>query len=448
MQAFKKAYLSASIGVSTHVKGKPRPKPVWLMRYRLPSGIQSERVLGKAWTKRTRPPEGYLSEGQAIALKEQFLADHSSSRAPSARKSFAKARADFIARCTREKRLRTSTLHGYQRIGQRLGRRLWRAGKTWDDCQLGTFTEQRVLGVYEELLDADRAADTLNHYRRVIRGIFGTAQGSVALVWEWTAPRPDSDKLHVYTPAQVERLRAHAYSDRDLDLYTLATEAGLRQSEQVGLKIINCDLDADGGLIRVEDAFTIRGGAAGTKSHRVRAVPTSANVREVLWRRCHGRPTHDSHGEPMHVFVEDGTENEPISAVNLYRRFISACERAGLPRITYHDLRHTFGTQMIRHPDVDIEMLRQWMGHADVRTTMRYLHYEPRPEHGAKITEVFGRSSDRADVVAMPARRGGRPARYPGRCPHCGAPKAPGQPYCAPRMREVRRASEARRRTS
>ena len=350
MQASKKTYLSASVSISTHCKGKRRPEPVWLTRYRLPNGLQSERVLGKAWTKRSRAAEGYLSKGQAIALKEQFLADHSRSRAPSARKSFAKARADFISRCAREKRLRRSTLHGYEQIGERLGLRPWRGGKTWDDRQLGSFTERDVLGVYEEMLEADRAPDTLNHYRRVIRGIVGTATGSPALAWEWMPSKPDSNKLHVYTPAQVAQLKAYAYSDLDRDLCTLATEAGLRQSEQVGLKIINCDFDADGGLVRVEDAFTIRGGAAGTKSHRVRAVPMSANVREVLWRRCQGRPTHDSNGEPMHVFVEDGTENEPISAINLYRRFISACERAGLPRITYHDLRHTFGTQMVPPP--------------------------------------------------------------------------------------------------
>jgi hypothetical protein len=31
----------------------------------------------------------------------------------------------------------------------------------------------------------------------------------------------------------------------------------------------------------------------------------------------------------------------------------------------------------------DIRRVQEWMGHADVQTTMRYLHYAPRPEDGA-----------------------------------------------------------------
>ena len=56
----------------------------------------------------------------------------------------------------------------------------------------------------------------------------------------------------------------------------------------------------------------------------------------------------------------------------------SRCARAGLRPLRFHDLRHTFGTRVIAK--VDIRRVQEWMGHADVQTTMRYLHFVPRAE--------------------------------------------------------------------
>ncbi len=59
----------------------------------------------------------------------------------------------------------------------------------------------------------------------------------------------------------------------------------------------------------------------------------------------------------------------------------------------FHDLRHTFGTRMIAK--ADIRRVQEWMGHADIQTTMRYLHYAPRAEDAALVAEAF--------AVAQPA---------------------------------------------
>jgi integrase len=52
-----------------------------------------------------------------------------------------------------------------------------------------------------------------------------------------------------------------------------------------------------------------------------------------------------------------------------------------------HDLRHTFGTRMIAK--ADIRRVQEWMGHADIRTTMRYLHYAPRDDDARLVAEAF-----------------------------------------------------------
>ncbi len=58
-----------------------------------------------------------------------------------------------------------------------------------------------------------------------------------------------------------------------------------------------------------------------------------------------------------------------------------------MPAIRFHDLRHTFGTRMIGK--ADIRRVQEWMGHADVQTTMKYLHYVPREQDAQLVAEAF-----------------------------------------------------------
>ncbi len=37
----------------------------------------------------------------------------------------------------------------------------------------------------------------------------------------------------------------------------------------------------------------------------------------------------------------------------------------------------------------DIRRVQEWMGHADIQTTMRYLHYAPRDEDARLVAEAF-----------------------------------------------------------
>ena len=74
-----------------------------------------------------------------------------------------------------------------------------------------------------------------------------------------------------------------------------------------------------------------------------------------------------------HVFRRDGRRG-PV----WYAKYLTALDLAGLRRLRVHDLRHTFGTTIIGR--ADILRVKEWMGDADVQTTMRYLQYPPRTE--------------------------------------------------------------------
>ena len=77
-------------------------------------------------------------------------------------------------------------------------------------------------------------------------------------------------------------------------------------------------------------------------------------------------------------FVFAGEVGLPLDGDALSSRYRDALARAGLRPLRFHDLRHTFGTRMIAK--ADIRRVQEWMGHADIQTTMRYLHYAPREE--------------------------------------------------------------------
>jgi integrase len=74
-------------------------------------------------------------------------------------------------------------------------------------------------------------------------------------------------------------------------------------------------------------------------------------------------------GDDDLVFV--GDPGGYVDGWALRRRYIATLDRAGLRRLRFHDLRHTFGTRMIAK--ADILRVKDWMGHADVQTTVRYL---------------------------------------------------------------------------
>jgi integrase len=348
------------------------------MRFRLASGSDSSKVLGPAWTGRGRPPRGYLSEGEALAMASRFAEEHSTDT-PAMRRTFQAALDAFLQECAVERRLRGSTVHGYRKLGERLACRSW-GGGTWAQRRLDTFSADELLALRSELVEVGCSPETVNHYRRVLRGVFGREQPRVMLAWPWMAPRPESEgRLRFYIPVQVRALLEHAGSEMDRAVYTLASEAGPRLSEIRALKVANVDFEM--GVLRLEDGFTTTGGHAGNKGRRARSVPMTAHVRAALEPFCEGKA-----GESL-VFENDRKPGEPICGTWLYRHFLAASAEAGLPRIRLHDLRHTFGTQAIRA--FRVHEVQRLMGHRHLTTTEIYLHYAPDHDAAKKLTALW-----------------------------------------------------------
>jgi hypothetical protein len=84
----------------------------------------------------------------------------------------------------------------------------------------------------------------------------------------------------------------------------------------------------------------------------------------------------------------------------VYRK---ALEHAGLRRLRFHDLRHTFGTRAVEKADSILE-LKEWMGHANVQTTMRYLHYKSKADAARRLSEALTEESTPRELQPGPAQ--------------------------------------------
>ncbi|MBV9310842.1 MAG: tyrosine-type recombinase/integrase [Solirubrobacterales bacterium] len=108
-------------------------------------------------------------------------------------------------------------------------------------------------------------------------------------------------------------------------------------------------------------------------------------------------------GEREHFVSDDdlvfpGQWGDYLDGSALRRRYAAALRLAGLRKLRFHDLRHTFGTRMISK--ADIRRVQEWMGHADIQTTMKYLHYAPRAEDARLVAEAFTLDSSAISELA------------------------------------------------
>ena len=75
---------------------------------------------------------------------------------------------------------------------------------------------------------------------------------------------------------------------------------------------------------------------------------------------------------------------------------------ADLPRIRFHDLRHTFGTQAVQA--FALTDVKAYMGHADIQMTMIYVHHVPQNDAADKLSRLLEASINEASGCAPGAR--------------------------------------------
>jgi integrase len=185
--------------------------------------------------------------------------------------------------------------------------------------------------------------------------------------------------IDVFSREEVMALVRAAQDDQDGVLYLTAAFTGLRLGELLGLRWEDVDFDA--ATIRVRRNWT--DGREGTpKSGRDRAVPMMDDVAQALARLA--QRDRDTTDRDL-VFCDQLGRH--LGYKTLRARYKKALKTAKLRDLRFHDLRHTFGTHAIRAADPREVM--EWMGHADIQTTQKYLAYKPRRDAAKRLAAAF-----------------------------------------------------------
>ncbi len=334
--------------------------PVWYAKYRLPSGRQVQKKIGPAWAQRGRPAAGYFTKRTADDWLRGVLDEARRGTLPGMVRTgvtLSDAAAEWLRYCEHERAVKVSTLTEYRHASDRIIR------------DLG---HHMIEDVTPEMLERWKGTLALSNrsvakYLVILLGIFKRAMKVWGLPRNPAAdverPRQRvSDDLEAFSPEEIWALVRAAGSDQDAAVFLTAAFTGLRMGELLALQWR--DVDFAGDAIRVRRSYNIHGGIGTPKSGKVRSVPMVPDVAGALARLSE---RDEFIGDDELVFPNEF--GRFMDASSLRDRYKASLARAGLRRLRFHDLRHTFGTLAVRRAEVPA--VQAWMGHSDIQTTMR-----------------------------------------------------------------------------
>ena len=215
-----------------------------------------------------------------------------------------------------------------------------------------------------EKLKAGLSPKTVNNHLTILRRCLVVAQewGVLKHVpqFKWLkVPKPEFDFLDFDEAARLVAAADHEWPTMIL----VAMRTGLRQGELLALRWDDVDLVRGSLVVRRSDW---RGHVGAPKNGRTREVPLSPEAVTALKAHRHLR------GDLVfcHATGRPWTENE------LRRPLYRACKRAGLRRIGWHVLRHTFASHLVMR-GVALKAVQELLGHSTMEMTMRYAHLTP-----------------------------------------------------------------------
>jgi len=154
----------------------------------------------------------------------------------------------------------------------------------------------------------------------------------------------------------------------------IALNTGLRRGEVLSLKWENIDFRK--GRIFIEDS----------KSGKSRTVP----MNRLVYNTLKSLPK-----DAEFVFFNEKTKGH---LQDVKRSFKSACLKAGIKGLRFHDLRHTAASKMIQ-TGIDLVTVSKILGHSSIQTTMIYVHSTDKLMRAAveKLADIYEQTRQKVD---------------------------------------------------
>ena len=223
----------------------------------------------------------------------------------------------------------------------------------------------------EKLATGQLSAKTINNHLVVLRKLLVTAEE-----WEAVDRVPRIRRLSVppckfdwLTREESERFLASVekHYPQWRAFFFMALRTGMRRGELFGVFWDDVDLVAETVTVR---RSVYRGSFVSPKNGRERTIPMTPKLTAIL--KAHQAVTR-LRGDLVYP-AADGKASHHQDHID--RPLHGALKRAGLRRIRFHDLRHSFASQLVS-AGRSVKEVQELLGHQSIQMTMRYAHLAP-----------------------------------------------------------------------
>jgi integrase len=248
--------------------------------------------------------------------------------------------------------------------------------------------------------EAGLAAKTVKHFRDTLRCALNVAVRDGVLARNAAAlvkpPRETPRALSVLTQEQACQFLEAAHGCRLEALFSVAICIGLREAEALGLRW--ADVDFQTGTITVRYQLQRINGKLQLTQPKTeksrRTIPMPAITRSAL--AAHLVAQREMRELAGTRWVESGLVfttgiGTPLDQRNMLRDFYRLVKASGVPKIRFHDLRHSAATLLLAQ-GVHMKAVQEILGHSSFNTTANvYAHVLPsmKREAADRMDDVF-----------------------------------------------------------
>jgi len=181
--------------------------------------------------------------------------------------------------------------------------------------------------------------------------------------------KPLFPKISVPEPAikwcnrEVQDSILNAIPDRHRFIFFFLTRQGLRPAEAVAIKWE--DIDLSNGILTVKRTMSYRKIVDRTKNKKVRPRLIHPDVLDILKSIPRGLPN-------VYLFINPNSK-KPYLTDTLQRLWKEACKAVNVDIELYQATRHSVAS-MAASSGVSIAIIKEVLGHTDIRTTQKYSH--------------------------------------------------------------------------
>lgn len=221
---------------------------------------------------------------------------------------------------------------------------------------LSEITDAKYSELINYLKKKGLSASTINRHTECFRKACTLAKDN----WGYEATKvrfsshrlkqPDSRVRYLTNQEAVKLIDCAAPHLKPIIKFALYT--GVRKQNILDLKWREVD------MVGRRITFKVKSHMPGGKNHMVDMVEGLYDLLKSLPR------------ESDHVFNYRGNRLTD----NVKKAFKSACKRAGISDFRFHDLRHTCASWLVQD-GTPIEVVREILGHTDIKTTLKYAHH-------------------------------------------------------------------------